>query len=77
MLDGYPTLSRLTDRLNNYLIERHGDFFGPKALHPFSTVKPYKVIHDSLWGTNRFNWRELAIMDSPILQRLRGIHKLD
>ena len=38
-------------------------------------MRPYKVIHDSLWGTNRFSWRELVVTDSPFFQRLRGIHQ--
>ena len=44
-------------------------------MHPFWPLKKSKVIHDSLWGTNGFNWRELAIIDSPIFQRLRNIHQ--
>src|SRR5262249_5777725 len=38
-------------------------------------LRSYKVIHDVIWGTNRFSWRELAIIDSPLMQRLREIHQ--
>jgi uncharacterized protein len=75
MLASYPTLLAITKRLDKLLKETHPDFFGKKAIHPVLPVKPYKVIHDHLWGTNRFSWRELALIDSPIFQRLRGIHQ--
>jgi HD superfamily phosphohydrolase len=75
MFDGYPTLSAITKQLDSFLKDAHPDFFGDKATHPFLPIKPYKVIHDHLWGTNRFSWRELVLIDSPIFQRLRGIHQ--
>jgi uncharacterized protein len=75
MLEGYKTLSGLVTRFDNYLKSRHPNFFGDKASHPFSNLKPFKVIHDPIWGTNRFSWRELALIDTPLLQRLRVIHQ--
>lgn len=75
MLDGYPTLSAITQKFDLFLQRTHPDFYGPEAKHPSLPLKPYKVIHDHLWGTNRFSWRELALIDSPIFQRLRGIHQ--
>jgi uncharacterized protein len=75
MLDPYPTLKSITDGLDSYLADRYPDFFGATPTHPFSRLKPFKVIHDNLWGTNRFSWRELVLIDSPILQRLRNIHQ--
>lgn len=75
MLDPYPTLKSIADGLDQYLADRYPDFFGTSPTHPFFQVKPFKVIHDNLWGTNRFSWRELALIDSPILQRLRNIHQ--
>jgi uncharacterized protein len=74
-LEGYPTLSHIIDEVDAFLRERHPLFFGGSPVHPHSPLKPYKVIHDQLWGTNRFSWRELALIDSPVLQRLRGIHQ--
>jgi len=75
ILASYPALDRIVKRLNSYLRRRHPDYFGSSAEHPCSGLKSYKVIHDNLWGTNRFSWRELAIIDSPIFQRLREIHQ--
>ncbi len=37
--------------------------------------KRFKAIHDSVWGTNVFNPAEIAIIDSPLIQRLRYIHQ--
>jgi HD superfamily phosphohydrolase len=34
-----------------------------------------KFIHDSVWGTNFFEKWEVALIDSPLLQRLRDIHQ--
>jgi uncharacterized protein len=75
MLEGFPTLKSITALLNDYLKSKHELFFGDKAVHPFLDLKPYKDIHDPIWGTNGFSWRELALMDTPILQRLRRIHQ--
>lgn len=75
MLEGYPTLISITTQLNDYLKSDHPAFFGKSAVHPFLDLKPYKDIHDPIWGTNGFSWRELALIDSPIMQRLRGIHQ--
>jgi HD superfamily phosphohydrolase len=71
----YPKLDEVTRSLDAFLIREFPDYFGPRATHPYSPLKKSKVIHDSLWGTNGFSWRELAIIDSPILQRLRLIHQ--
>jgi HD superfamily phosphohydrolase len=75
MLEQFPRLSEVVATLDAYLKADHPTFFGPAATHPVKSLKPYKVIHDNLWGTNRFSWRELALLDSPILQRLRRIHQ--
>jgi hypothetical protein len=74
-LNGYPSLAALVDQINTYLETRHPAFFGKRATHPFLPVKRSKVIHDNLWGTVGFSWRELALIDSPIMQRLRNIHQ--
>jgi hypothetical protein len=75
MLEGYPTLISIVDLLDGYLASRHGLFFSDKPKHPFLELKPYKDIHDPIWGTNGFSWRELALIDTPIMQRLRRIHQ--
>lgn len=75
MLEGYPVLAKIVHDLDGLLETEHPSFFGPRASHPYSPLKPYKVIHDHLWGTNRFTWREMALLDSPVMQRLRSIHQ--
>jgi len=72
----YPALSALVKYLDNYLAKQYPDFFSAEVRHPALPVKPFKVIHDNLWGTNRFGWPELVLIDSPILQRLRDIHQV-
>jgi len=51
----------VTDSLDGYNPEGH--------------VKGSKSIRDAIWGTNRFYPWEVAILDSPVLQRLRDIHQ--
>jgi HD superfamily phosphohydrolase len=75
MLEGFPTLSSVVTLLDKHLKSKHEVFFGDKPEHLFSDLKPYKDIHDPIWGTNGFSWRELAIIDTPIMQRLRRIHQ--
>ena len=74
-LNGYPRLSSIVDQLNQFLTQNHPETFGDKQTHPCLPAKRSKVIHDHLWGTVRFTWRELALIDLPILQRLRDIHQ--
>ncbi|MGC2328046.1 MAG: hypothetical protein WA604_15135, partial [Candidatus Sulfotelmatobacter sp.] len=50
-------------------------YFGATPTHPYLKLRRSKVIHDNLWGTNGFTWAELALIDSPIFQRLRNIHQ--
>jgi hypothetical protein len=59
-LSGYPRLAEIVDHLNRYLEEKHPSCFAPGALHPVLHSKRSKVIHDALWGTVRFSWREMA-----------------
>jgi len=75
MLRESPKLRSVVAILDCHLSREHPEFFGNSASRPYSPLKPYKVVHDSLWGTNRFTWRELALIDSPIIQRLRHIHQ--
>lgn len=34
-----------------------------------------KVIHDALWGTQRLHVHEVALVDTPLFQRLRRLHQ--
>ena len=72
----YPTLNTVIHLIDNYLKITYPDFFESTPQHPHLKLKPYKVIHDNLWGTNQFSWCELALIDSPIMQRLRDIHQV-
>lgn len=36
-------------------------------------VRDRKVIHDSVWGSNIFYRHEMAVIDTPLMQRLRQI----
>ncbi len=74
-LAGYPSLSRVVEQLNQYLMERHPPYSETPPSHPVLPSKRSKVIHDSLWGTVRISWREMALIDCPIMQRLRDIHQ--
>lgn len=71
----YPRLEEVTQAIDGFLANEYPEYFGREPKHPYSQLKPSKVIHDNLWGTNVFDWRELAIIDSPIFQRLRNIHQ--
>lgn len=73
--DNYPGIRHLVNLVDQHLKSRFPDYYGDDAMHPHMQVKSSKVIHDNLWGTNSFSWQELSIIDSPILQRLRGIHQ--
>src|SRR5262249_19662690 len=75
MLKDYPNLQQVVSALDRYLRDTYPDYFGDGARHPIAKLRAFKVIHDNLWGTNRFSWRELAIIDSPLFQRLRSIHQ--
>lgn len=67
MLKSYPTLSKIVSFLDEYLKRTYLDYFGDKATHPVASLKPFKVIHDNLWGANRFSWRELVLRRTSIL----------
>lgn len=68
-------LAKVAALLDEHLKSKHPTFFGSNAKHPVADLKPFKDIHDPIWGTNRFSWRELVVIDSPIIQRLRRIHQ--
>src|SRR5438477_11605533 len=76
ILKDYPRLAAVTERLDGFLRRRHPGFFGKDAIRPLLALKSQKVIHDSIWGTFSFLWRELAILDTPLIQKLRDIHQI-
>jgi HD superfamily phosphohydrolase len=42
--------------------------------YPVSSIdEAGKVIHDAVWGTQHLHAHELAILDTPLIQRLRRI----
>jgi HD superfamily phosphohydrolase len=71
----FPKLERVTALIDEFLSVEYPEFFGKEPLHPICKLKSSKVIHDNLWGTNEFSWREMAVIDCPVLQRLRNIHQ--
>jgi uncharacterized protein len=71
----YPKLEQVTRLINDFLAAEYPWYFGTEPTHPYLKLRRSKVIHDNLWGTNGFNWAELALIDSPIFQRLRNIHQ--
>lgn len=76
MLESYPALKVVVETIDEYLEDTHPSYFGSKPIHPVLPLKRSKVLHDNLWGTNPFSWRELALIDSPVIQRLRDIHQI-
>jgi len=76
LLSNYPKLFKVTEKLDEFLRKKHPEFFGKSAFRPFSPLKSKKVIHDAIWGTFSFSWRELAVLDTPLIQRLRDIHQI-
>ncbi len=71
----YPKLEQVTRTIDAWLSSEYPQYFGSDPTHPYLGLRPSKVIHDNLWGTNVFSWRELAVIDSPVFQRLRNIHQ--
>jgi HD superfamily phosphohydrolase len=75
LAEQYPKLEEVTRVIDGFLASEYPEYFGPVPKHPYLQLKKSKVIHDNLWGTNLFDWRELTVIDSPIFQRLRNIHQ--
>ena len=48
---------------------------GERLFHHSGYWPDQKIIHDSVWGTQVLEGWEVAIMDLPLLQRLRSIHQ--
>lgn len=62
-------MGSLRERVNTFVMECLKDYTG--------NVRGNKVIHDTILGTNIFYAHEIAVLDSPILQRLRRISQVD
>jgi len=43
--------------------------------HKSRVIEDRKIIHDAIHGTNIFYEHEIAVLDTPLLQRLRQIHQ--
>ncbi len=62
-------------------VEEAVDKFVSAFLHPSylpsgkPNIKPGKIIHCSPWGTHLYQPWEVAVMDTPLVQRLRQIHQ--
>ena len=54
--------------VNEYVAETLVGYQVPIVTEP-------KVIRDAVYGFQRFHPHEIAIIDSPVLQRLRGVHQ--
>ena len=62
-------LAEATRDVDEYVAETLGDYQVRPVAEP-------KVIRDAVYGFQRFHPHELAIIDSPILQRLRKLGSL-
>ena len=61
-------LAEATRDVSEYVAETLADYQVRPVAEP-------KVLRDAVYGFQRFHPHELAIIDSPILQRLRGVHQ--
>jgi HD superfamily phosphohydrolase len=58
----------LEERINTFVEDTLSDFIP-------NPVRDQKVIHERVWGTNLYLRHEIAMLDTPLLQRLRQIHQ--
>ena len=49
--------------------------FAERYLGEPQVPRSSKVIHDALWGTQRLHKHEVALVDTPLFQRLRRLHQ--
>jgi len=63
-------LGSLRIKVNDHVHQQLKDY-GPLK------VRGPKVIHDTILGTNQFHAHEIAVIDSPLIQRLRRISQVD
>src|SRR5690554_2129892 len=60
----------LEERVNNFVEEQLENYIPSKVIAS-------KVIHDTILGSNVFLPHEVAVLDMPIVQRLRRISQVD
>jgi uncharacterized protein len=63
-----PDIKRLVDDIAKF---SKWIFLHHKNIQPRAS----KVIHDSVWGTHRYEAYEIALINTPLIQRLRQIHQ--
>ncbi len=61
-------MTDLSVKIEEYISERLAKYTPTRVTHS-------KAIHDTLWGTSIFTPGEIAVIDTPLVQRLRGIHQ--
>jgi len=67
-MDGSSVLKEFQERVNNVVTESLSVYDPQKHANE-------KSIRDAVWGTSRFYAWEVAVLDSPLIQRLRDIHQ--
>ena len=67
-MDSSPEIFEFQNKVDEYLANS-------LALNSDFSKKNGKDIHDTVWGTTFYHPWEVAILDLPILQRLRNIHQ--
>jgi len=66
---GGGELLDLKEEVEKYVTKQLPDY---KLLH----IRAPKVIHDTVWGSNLFMPYEVALLDLPLIQRLRRISQV-
>ena len=66
--DGFSSLDELRAEVEDFV-----EYYVPKPGLARKTSP--KVVHDGLWGTLRLDPHEVALLDTPLLQRLRQIRQ--
>src|ERR1035437_1550490 len=75
LCDGVPvSLALLSGQLQKAFSGDLDSYTG--SLRGREKPRGFKVINDPIWFTIRVESWELVILDSPVVQRLRGIHQL-
>lgn len=63
-------MSQIRDSIEQYVMDQLKEYKPQRIRAP-------KVIHDTILGSNLFYAHEIAVLDLPILQRLRRINQVD
>lgn len=70
-------MRELAKRESYKSISREVDIFVKSKLQNYSVDGiEAKTIHDPIWGSNKYSEWEMQIIDSPLIQRLRGISQV-